>query len=166
MRLFLARIKDLIRMLVKFLTKDIWALDFSQLSDARKRLFKSIQAFLLTAKGFAKERVGREAIALSQFTVLAVIPMIAVILFISNGFGLDQILSDRLRESFPTSTQLIQVITDYALNLIQATENGLFGWISFLSFIWTIIWLMINVEVAFNRIWQVREPRKLWQRVT
>ena len=44
MRLFLARIKDLIRMLVKFLTKDIWALDFSQLSDARKRLFKSIQA--------------------------------------------------------------------------------------------------------------------------
>lgn len=166
MRLFLARIKDLIRMLVKFLTKDIWALDFSQLSDARKRLFKSIQAFLLTAKGFAKERVGREAIALSQFTVLAVIPMIAVILFISNGFGLDQILSDRLRESFPTSTQLIQVITDYALNLIRATENGIFGWISFLSFIWTIIWLMINVEVAFNRIWQVREPRKLWQRVT
>lgn len=165
MRLFLARIKDFIKMLVKFLTKDIWVLDFSQLSDARKRFFKSVKAFLLTARGFANERVGREAVALSQFTILAFVPMIAVILFISHGFGLDQVLSDSLLESFPTSTQLIQVIMKYAMNLIKATENGVFGWISFLSFVWTIVWLMINVEIAFNRIWQVDTPRKLWQRV-
>ena len=166
MRLFLARIKDFIKMLVKFLTKDIWVLDFSQLSEARKRLFKSVKAFLLTARGFTSERVGREAVALSQFTILAFIPMIAVILFVSHGFGLDRVLSDMLTESFPTSTQLIHVIISYAMNIVKETENGVFGWISFLSFVWTVLWLMINVEIAFNRIWQVKEPRKLWQRVT
>ena len=164
MRLFLARIKDFILRLVKFLTKDIWVLDFSELSNARKRLFKSIQAFLLTAKGFANERVGREAVALSQFTMMAFIPMIAVILFISDGFGLDQVLSDSLMLSFPTSTQLIQVIMDYAQNIIKATESGVFGWISFLLFVWTIFWLMINIETAFNRIWEIKQPRKLWKR--
>ena len=123
MRLFLARIKDFIKMLVKFLTKDIWVLDFSQLSDARKRFFKSVKAFILTARGFASERVGREAIALSQFTMLAFIPMIALILFISHGFGLDRVLSDTLMDSFPTSTQLIKVIMDYAMNIIKATEK-------------------------------------------
>ena len=164
MRLFLARIKDFILRLVKFLTKDIWVLDFSELSNARKRLFKSIQAFILTAKGFASERVGREAVALSQFTMMAFIPMIAVILFISDGFGLDQVLSDSLMLSFPTSTQLIQVIMDYAQNIIKATESGVFGWISFLCFVWTIIWLMINIETAFNRIWEIKQPRKLWKR--
>ncbi len=165
MRLFLARIKDIIKMFVKFLTKDIWVLDFSELSDARKRFVRNAQAFLLTAKGFAKERIGREAIALSRFTTLAFIPMIAVILFITHGFGLDRILSDTLLASFPTSTQLIHVIMEYAMNLVKATESGAFGWISFLSFVWTIVWLMINVEIAFNRIWQVKEPRKLWQRI-
>ncbi|MBR5019390.1 MAG: YihY/virulence factor BrkB family protein [Bacteroidales bacterium] len=164
MRLFWARIKDFFRRLIKFLTRDIWVLDFSELSNARKRLFRSIQAFLLTAKGFASERVGREAVALSQFTMMAFIPMIAVILFISHGFGLDRLLSDTLMKSFPTSTQLIHVIMDYALNIVKATESGVFGWISFLSFVWTIVWLMINVELAFNRIWEVKEPRKLWQR--
>ena len=164
MRLFLARIKDFILRLVKFLTKDIWVLDFSELSNARKRLFKSIQAFILTAKGFASERVGREAVALSQFTMMAFIPMIAVILFISDGFGLDQVLSDSLMLSFPTSTQLIQVIMDYAQNIIKATESGVFGWISFLLFVWTIFWLMINIETAFNRIWEIKQPRKLWKR--
>ena len=165
MRLFLARIKDFISSLLRFLTRDIWALDFSQLSNARKRLLRNVQAFLLTAKGFTSERVGREAVALSQFTILAFVPLVAVILFVSHGFGLDRILSDYLAESFPTSSQLVSVIIDYAMNLVKATESGLFGWISFLSFIWTVIWLMLNIGIAFNRIWQVKEPRKLWQRI-
>ena len=165
MRLFLARIKDFIKAIVKFLTKDIWALDFSQLSDALKRWIKNAQALILTGKAFAKERIGREAIALSRFTTLAFIPMIAVVLFVSNGFGLDRVLQDMLLESFPTSTQLIQVITDYAMNIVKATESGTFGWISFLSFVWTIIWLMLNIGIAFNRIWQVKRPRKTWKRL-
>lgn len=165
MRLFFARIKDIFHFLVKFLTKDIWALDFSELSEQRKRMVKNLQALLLTAKGFGQERVGREAIALSWFTTLAFVPMIAVILFISNGFGFDQMLYDFLTESFPTSTQLVDVITEYARNMIKATESGTFGWISFLSFVWTVVWLMINIEIAFNRIWKVREPRRLWRRV-
>ncbi|MBQ5529572.1 MAG: hypothetical protein IIT99_03875, partial [Bacteroidales bacterium] len=75
MKLFWARIKDFIAAIVKFLTKDIWALDFSQLSDAGKRWVRNAQAFLLTAKGFSQARIGREAIALSRFTTLAFIPM-------------------------------------------------------------------------------------------
>lgn len=165
MRLFWARIKDIIKDIVKFLTKDIWALDFSQLSDARKRFVKNMQAFILTAKGFGNERIGREAIALSRFTTLAFIPMIAVVLFVSNGFGLDQILEKTLADSFPSSSQLVQVIMNYARNIVQATENGAFGWISFLSFVWTVIWLMINVGIAFNRIWQVKQPRRTWKRL-
>ena len=165
MRLFWARIKDIIRMVVKFLTKDIWVLDFSQLSDARKRFVKNTQALILTAKGFATERIGREAIALSRFTTLAFVPMIAVILFISNGFGLDHLLEQTLLQSFPSSNQLVQVIMEYAKNIVKATESGAFGWISFLSFVWTVVWLMINVGIAFNRIWRVTEPRKTWKRV-
>ena len=129
MRLFLARIKDFISTLVKFLTKDIWALDFSELGNAHRRFIKSVQAFIITAKGFANERIGREAIALSRFTTLAFIPMIAVILFISNGFGMDELLEETLKESFPTSTTLISAVSDYAMNIIKSTEKGAFGWI-------------------------------------
>lgn len=165
MRLFLARIRDILHFLVKFLVKDIWVLDFSELSDARKRMVRNLQALILTARGFGRQRVGREAIALSQFTMLAFIPMIAVILFITSGFGIDRILTENLSESFPSSTALVQSITDLAGNLVASTQSGIFGWISFLSFLWTIIWLMLNVGIAFNRIWQVRQPRKIWHRL-
>ena len=46
MRLFLARIRDFIMAIVRFLTKDIWSLDFSQLSNARKRWIRSAQALI------------------------------------------------------------------------------------------------------------------------
>lgn len=165
MRLFFARIRDIIARCVKFFTKDIWALDFSELSDARKRTVKNAQALVLTAKGFGSERVSREAVALSQFTLLAFVPMVAVILFITNGVGIERYLLDSLSESFPSSMPLIEAIRTYADNMVAATQNGTFGWISFLSFVWSIIWLMLNVGIAFNRIWQVKEPRKLWQRL-
>ncbi len=165
MRLFFARIRDIIARSVKFLTKDIWSLDFSELSDARKRTVKNAQALVLTAKGFGTQRVGREAVALSQFTLLAFVPMVAVILFVTNGVGIERFLLDSLSESFPSSMPLIDAIRKYADNLVAATQSGAFGWISFLSFLWTIIWLMLNVGIAFNRIWHVREPRKLWQRL-
>ena len=165
MRLFFARIKDIIDRLVKFLTRDIWALDFSELSNARKRTVKNAQALLLTARGFGKQRVGREAVALSQFTLLAFVPMVAVILFVTNGVGIEKYLLDSLSESFPSSMPLVEAIRKYADNMVSATHSGAFGWISFLSFLWTIIWLMLNVGIAFNRIWQVKKPRKLWQRL-
>ena len=165
MRLFFARIKDIITRLVKFLTKDIWALDFTELSDARKRIVKNIQAFILTAKGFGHERVGREAVALSQFSLLAFVPMVAVILFITNGVGIERYLLDSLSKSFPSSMPLVDAIHKLADNMVAATQNGVFGWISFLSFVWTILWLMLNVGISFNRIWQVSQPRKLWQRL-
>jgi membrane protein len=165
MRLFLARIRDLIRFFVKFLTKDIWALDFSELSVVRKGMVKNLQALILTAKGFGQQRVGREAVALSQFTMLAFIPMVAVILFVTSGFGIDRILADNLAESFPSSTPLVETIAGYANNIVAATQSGAFGWISFVSFLWTILWLMFNVGIAFNRIWHVRQPRTIWHRL-
>ena len=124
---------------------------------------RDFRVIAFTCREFTSGRIGREAIALSRFSSLALVPFVAVILFVSHGFRLDQRLSDMLYTSFPSSTKLIQVITGYAENIIEATHNGLFGWISFLCFVWTILWLMINIGIAFNRIWRVPSGRKIWK---
>lgn len=165
MRLFFARIKEWVLNIVRFLTKDLWVLDFSTFSKAKQRGARYLKAVILSFRGFTNGRIGREAIALSRFTTLAFIPMAAVILFISKGFGLDEILYSDLVASFPTSNQLIDVIVKFATKIVDTTRSGLFGWISFGAFVWTILWLMINIETAFNRIWRVRNSRKLWKRI-
>ncbi|MBQ0024321.1 MAG: YihY/virulence factor BrkB family protein [Bacteroidales bacterium] len=165
MNLFFARIRDFVASLVKFLSHDLWELDFSEIGKSRARYAKHLQAVILTIKGFTRNRVGREAVALSFFSTMAAVPMVAAILFVSNGFGLDKVLADMLYRSFPTSTELIGVILNMAHNIVSATENGVFGWISFISFIWLVFWLMINIETSFNRIWKVNRQRKIWKRL-
>lgn len=165
MGLFFARIKEWIQTIVKFITKDLWVLDFSTFSKAKQRGARYLKAIILSFRGFTSGRIGREAIALSRFTTLAFIPMAAVILFVSKGFGLDDLIYSELMTSFPTSKQLIDVIVRFATKIVDATKSGLFGWISFGAFVWTILWMMINIETAFNRIWKVRNSRKLWKRL-
>ena len=157
--------KRTVKMVSDFLSEGVWKLDFTELSKLRARLVKHLKVILVTLKGFSKQKIGREAVALSYFGMMAAVPMVAVVLFVSNGFGLEQVLSEMLFKSFPTSTQLINAILRFANNILAYLDKGLFGWISFGTFIWLIIWLMLNIELAFNRIWHVQKSRNLMKRI-
>lgn len=124
-----------------------------------------VSVAISTIKNYVGGRIGREAIALSFYTAIATVPMVAVALFVTNWFGVEKNLSDMLYETFPTSTDMISSIMEMAHNVLQALDNGLFGWISFISFIWMVIWLMINIEIAFNLIWEVGSQRNLMKRL-
>lgn len=165
MRLFFQRCKELYRMIFKFITKDIWRLDFSEFGKARRRAIRYLKALIITFKGFSGQRIAREAVALSYFGLMALVPIAALILFVASGFGLDKMLSDLLYASFPTSTQMIDAILNFANNILITTKKGTFGWISFGTFVWLVIWLLINIEAAFNRIWMVKKKSGIGKRI-
>lgn len=165
MKEFFEKIKHFYQVAFQFVTHDIWVGDFSSLSKTKARLVKDLKIILVTFRGFSKQRLGREAVALSYFSTMAVVPMVAIILFVSNGFGFDQFLSDMLFKSFPTSTQLINVILRSANNILVSLDKGIFGWISFFTFLWMVIWLMLNIETVFNRIWHVQKSRNFFKRI-
>lgn len=148
----------------KFLTHDLWVGDFSEVKKSTRRLVLYLKVAIITFRNFSSHRIGREAAALSYTCLMAIVPLIAMILWISNGFGLDIILADLLYNSFPTSHQLIDAILNIANNIINTTQKGLFGWISFGSFIWLVIYMLICIEGAFNKIWNVQKYRAVWKR--
>ncbi|NMB36498.1 MAG: YihY/virulence factor BrkB family protein [Bacteroidales bacterium] len=152
-------------MIFKFITKDIWRLDFSEFGKARRRAIRYLKALIITFKGFSGQRIAREAVALSYFGLMALVPIAALILFVASGFRLDKMLSDLLYASFPTNTQVIDAILNFANNILITTKKGTFGWISFGAFVWLVIWLLINIEAAFNRIWMVKKKSGIGKRI-
>lgn len=161
---FIEKIKWYYDTSAKFLSHDIWRLDFSEFSGIKRRLLRHAKVLMLTMRNFFDLRVGREAVSLSFFCTMSIIPLLAAILFITGGLGLDQMLSDALHTAFPTSVQLIDYILNAANTIVQSLQKGLFGIISFISFIWLVFWLMLSVEQSFNRIWKVEKSRKIWKR--
>ena len=159
-----SKISHTYQRLLKFVITDIWHLDLSELSIMRARLIKYLKVLIITIKGYSNDRIGLQAIALSFFSALAVVPIVALIFAVTNGFGLSDKFEMLLYTYFEGNQDIIAYLVQFANNIISTSQNGLFGGISFLFFLWSVIWLMLNIEEAFNEIWKLQKGRSFKKR--
>lgn len=158
-------IKHTYQRILKFLILDIWHLDISELSIMRTRMVKYLKVLIITIKGFSNDKVGLQATSLSYFSAMSVVPFVAIIFAITNGFGAGKKLEELMFTYFEGNEDVITYILEFANNVIERGKNGLFGLISFLFLLSTIVFLMLNVEKAFNEIWKLGSGRSFKKRV-
>lgn len=158
-------IKEWYEKVVNFFTSDLWMLDKSNVGKVKYRFLRQIKVVYITIRDFGKQNMGIHAVSLSFFTTMAFIPFVAVVFSLTNGFGLGSYLKNLLYQNF-TNQELIDTILGFAENIINTSQKGPYGFLSFLAFVWLVIWLMLCVERAFNKIWKVEKARELWKRFT
>lgn len=147
-----------------FLSDGIWQADLEELSKAKARFVKYVKILIITIKTFSAEKIGFQAVALSFFGTMAVVPFLAVAFAVTDGFGLSEILKNLLYAKFSGSPEIIGTLMTFANNIIDTAQSSTMGLISALLFVWLVIWMMISVENVFNNVWQVRKSRKFWKR--
>lgn len=155
-----------IHRLKKYFTDEIFSLDLEDFSKAKARFVKYMKVLILTIKTFSGEKIGFQAVALSFFSTMSVIPFVAIVFAITGGFGLDDKLREFLYGYFNNSQQIIDSILGFAQNIIDTAQSSTMGLISALMFGWIVIWMMMNVERVFNNVWRVDKSRKLYKRLS
>lgn len=152
--------------IMKFLKRDIWIINSNEFSKRKARALKYLKVTLLVIEDVARQKIGLRGVALAFFSVMALVPGVAMAFAVTNGFGFGDKLAELLLEYFSDREDLVQQIMGYANNILAATGNGIFGIVTFLSFIWLVFWLMIQVENAFNYVWKAEKSRNIWKRVS
>ena len=150
----------------RFLNDEIWNIDLEELSKAKARFIKYMKVLLITIKTFSGEKIGFQAVALSFFSTMSVVPFVAVIFAITGGFGLADKLTEFLYSYFNNSQQIIDTILGFAQNIINTAQSSAMGLVSALLFVWIVIWMMMNVERVFNNVWMVQKSRNLFNRLS
>lgn len=150
----------------RFLNDEIWNIDLEELSKAKARFIKYMKVLLITIKTFSGEKIGFQAVALSFFSTMSVVPFVAVIFAITGGFGLADKLTEFLYSYFNNSQQIIDTILGFAQNIINTAQSSAMGLVSALLFVWIVIWMMMNVERVFNNVWMVQKSRNLFKRLS
>ena len=158
------RFADNIRKLKEFFRDGIWTINISDLGRAKAKVVRYIRIVILTARNFSHQNVGQQAVALSFFTTVAFVPFLAVAFAISNYAGLGNHLRELIYDNFGHDMIVDHILT-FADNIIAASQQGIYGIISSLVFLWMVIWLLSRVEWSFNRIWKVDRNRILWKRI-
>ena len=152
--------------LKNFLRDDIWELELEELSKAKARFIKYMKVLIITIKTFSGEKIGFQAVALSFFSTMSVIPFIAIMFAVTGGLGLADKLETVLYVYFRNSEQTIDFILGAANNIISTSLGGGMGLVSGLLFLWIVIWMMLSVERVFNNVWKVRKSRNIFKRIS
>ena len=158
--------KDTFKKLKSFFSEDIWNIDLDELSKARARALKYLKVMMITIKTFSSEKIGFQAVALSFFSTMSVVPFVAIVFAVTGGLGLADKLTEFLYEYFNNSQQVIDTILGFAQNIINTAQSSAMGLVSALLFVWIIIWMMMSVEKVFNNVWMVQKSRNLFRRLS
>ena len=115
---------------------------------------------------FTAKRVTSQAAALTYSTLLAIVPILAVVFAIARGFGFSKYIEDWFRQAFSSQPQVADVIISFVNSYLVHTKSGIFLGVGLIFMLYTVLMLVSNIEQTFNHIWQVKKPRSIFRTFT
>lgn len=136
-------------------------------SDTRSNVIISIIKTLnLSVNSFLDAGLQSRAAALTYRTLLAIIPVLALIFAIARGFGFHKLLQYQIFSYFPEQKETLDTIFGFVQSYLAQTSEGLFVGIGIVFLLWTLISLISNIEASFNIVWGIKKGRRLWRKLT
>ena len=147
--------------IVNFIKEDIWLLHEQKLPLFKATLIKSLKIVILSVQGFARDLCPLRASALTLYSILSIVPVIAMLFGIAKGFGFETMLEKRLLEQAPDQDAMVLQLISFAQNLLESTKGGVVAGIGIVVLFWTIINVIGNIEESFNYIWKIGTGRSI-----
>ena len=150
--------------IVRFVTHDLWLLNTDDFSRWKGRLVKDLKTVVLMVNTFSDQKIGFQITALAYRSMLAVVPAIAIGLYLTDGLGLREQFAQLLYANLGEEEIINQLLTA-ADTIVNTAESGLFGFISMASFLWIVVSLMITVRQVFNNVWRVEREQEFFKMI-
>lgn len=146
---------------IRFLKTDIWRIRTSKLSTQKSFWIRQLRIILLAIRGFGEDKCQLRASALTFYSLLSVVPVVAMAFGIAKGFGFERLLERQLVENLQGQQEVLEQIIGFANTLLDNTRGGLIAGVGIAVLFWTVIKLLGNIETSFNDIWGIKTPRTM-----
>lgn len=128
---------------------------------------KTVTTFLFALwRDISEKRVMGTASNLTYSSLLAFVPIMAVVFAVARGFGYSIYIEDWFRSSLSSQPDAADTIIGFVNSYLVNTKKGMFLGVGLLFMLWTVLMLISNIETAFNDIWQVKRQRSLFRTFT
>lgn len=155
-----------IMQIINFLKVGIWHVKRKDVSTFLYFFYGVIKKVILAVERATTKRMVNSASALTYSTLLAIVPIMAVVFAIARGFGYNKYIEDWFRETLSSQPQAAEIIIGFVNSYLVHTKSGIFLGIGLIFMLWTVIMLINNIEQTFNYIWQVKKPRSIFRTIT
>jgi len=147
--------------LIHFITTDIWRIRVKSLSRTKSLLLKPLMIIFLALRDFDEDKCQLRASALTFYSLLSIVPVMAMAFGIAKGFGFEKMLEKVLLEKLPGQEEVVTQVIGFAQTLLQNTQGGMIAGIGVAVLFWTVIKVLGNIEKSFNDIWGIKKARSM-----
>lgn len=151
---------------INFLKRDIWRIYSASLPARQSFLLRQLRIIMLAFRGFDEDKCGLRASALTFYTLLSIVPAVAMAFGVAKGFALEKMLEKELLARFVGQEEVIDQIITFANTMLDETRGGLIAGIGVATLFYLIIRLLSNIERSFNDIWGITHSRSLGRKLS
>lgn len=152
--------------IVHFFKVGIWHVKRQDVPAWKYFVYSAAKKLLLAVERATTKRMMNAASALTYSTLLAIVPILAVVFAVARGFGYNKYMESWFRDTLASQPQAADVIVGFVNSYLVHTKSGVFLGVGLVFMLWTVFMLVGNIEQTFNHIWQVKKPRSLFRTVT
>ena len=134
--------------------------------DSESFIKQVVRKMILTVRFFTEKRVMAEAAALTYSSLLAIVPILAVVFAIARGFGYNKYIEMWFLNALSSQPEAANVIVGFVNSYLVHIQSGVFLGVGLIFMLYTVLMLMNNVEETFNQIWQVGNTRSIIRSLT
>ncbi|MBF0483122.1 MAG: YihY/virulence factor BrkB family protein [Candidatus Omnitrophica bacterium] len=157
---------QVVKQVIDFLARDIWRIHTKKLPRRKSFLIKQLRVIVLAVREFRGNKCQLNASALTFYSLLSIVPVVAMAFGIAKGFGFDQLFEKQLLMKFPGQEQTLTQIIGFANNLLADTQGGIVAGVGVIVLFWTVIKVLNSIETSFNDIWGIKKDRSFSRKVS
>jgi membrane protein len=147
--------------LINFVAVDIWRIQLKSYSRTKAFLIKQLRVIVLAVRGFGEDKCKFRASALTFFSLLSIVPVIAMMFGIAKGFGLEARVEAEILKRLEGQEEIATKVIEFANSLLENAKGGFIAGVGVIFLLWAVIKLLGNIEKSFNEIWGVKRPRSM-----
>ena len=153
------KISRFFKRVVHFCRHGVWTVRREDTTPFKYLVCKILKVIILTANAFTTKRVMAQASALTYSTLLAIVPIVAVVFAIARGFGVSKNIEVWFRNTLDSQPQVAETIIGFVNSYLVHAKGGVILGVGLVIMVWTVVMLTNNIEVTFNNIWHTKTSR-------
>jgi len=146
--------------LIDFFQNDIWKEDNNKYNSF---FYRSLRIATSTFGGFISDDCFDKGSSLTFYSLMSLIPMLAIVFWIAQSFGVEQKISEEIRNQLQSQPEIASKLIQFSRSYLKEAKGSLIASLGILVLFWTTFSMIGNIASYFNKIWKIQKSRTLWQ---
>ena len=154
--------------LIHFFGEGMWTVRLERSHLATRAFIRTLRVFALAVQGFLKNGCAKSAAYLTYYSLLNIVPLLAVAFAVSKGFGLEKLIENRiiqLAQDANWQADATDQLLRFSQSLLQETKGGVIAGIGVILLFYTVISILGKIEETLNATWNVKRARTLGRKI-